>query len=79
MPGSAVAPTIALRIDDQGQVVAGVYDGTNPDAPDEERMNNDLRWRFSVEYEVPDASEFERPEGPIYTYPPSQYPPSEAP
>jgi hypothetical protein len=60
---------IAVRIDDEGRVLAGVYDGTHPEAPDEERMaTNDLRWRFSVVYDVPDASEVQPPEGPIYSY-----------
>jgi len=74
MPPSEPDPVVAIRIDDEGRVVGGAYEAIRPDAPDEERVSNDFRWRFSIVHEVPDASEIEPPEGPIYTYPPAASP-----
>jgi hypothetical protein len=60
---------IGVRVDHLGRIVAGAWELDRPDASAEERFG-ELRYRFSVAYDIPDESEFSPPAGPIYTYPP---------
>jgi hypothetical protein len=69
-PPEEPSPIITLRVDDDGRVLGGAYEYVRPELPDEQRRG-DYRWRFSVVYEVPDDSEIQPPEGPIYTYTPT--------
>jgi len=64
--GVAREPIVALRIDDQGMIVAGSFEAVRPGLPDEDRRD-DFRFRFSVVHEVPDEAEFPAPSGPIQT------------
>jgi hypothetical protein len=60
----------ALRIDGRGRIVGAAFGLIAEGEP----RNDQARWRWEVLYEVPAATEFRPPEGPVYTYPPESSP-----
>ena len=64
---------LGLRLDPDGRVVGGAVERVREQLEPAERRD-DYRYRFEVTYDVPDPSEFAKPEGPIFTYPPNPSP-----
>ena len=64
---------VGLRIDAEGRVVSGAVERVREHLEPAERRD-DYRYRFEIIYDVPDPSEFVKPEGPIFTYPPNPSP-----
>ncbi len=65
--GSEPGPpyVIGVRLDADGRLMAGAFESVTDETPEDRRGN--VRHRFEIRYEVPDASEFTPPAGPILT------------
>ena len=64
---------VGLRIDAEGRVLGGAVERVREQLEPAKRQD-DYRYRFEIIYDVPDPSDFTKPDGPIFTYPPNPSP-----